>query len=85
MSLTKLSLGGNYKISDNPAGDGKTITFLQCVYLDKVPPAQSLLNLPELEAFGLGAAAPDSLSGRLPVRPAPPATRRRLHRLSTIR
>jgi hypothetical protein len=52
------------------------------VYLDKVPPAQSLLDLPELEAFGLGAAAPDRLSERLPVRPAPPAARRRLHRLS---
>jgi hypothetical protein len=59
------------------------------MYLDKVPPAQSLLNLPELEAFGLGTAAPDPLSRRLPerlpVRPAPPAARRRLHRLSATR
>jgi hypothetical protein len=51
-------------------------------YLDKVTSAQGLLNLPELEAFGLGAAAPDRLSERLPVRPAPPAARRSLHRLS---
>ncbi len=52
------------------------------MYLDKVSPAQGFLYLPELEAFGLGAAAPGRLSERLPVRPAPPAARRRLHRLS---
>ncbi len=56
------------------------------MYLDKVPPAQGLLYLPELEAFGLGAAAPGPLSRRLserlPVCPAPPAARRRLRRLS---
>jgi hypothetical protein len=31
MSLTKLSLTGNFLISDIPSGDGKSVIFLRCI------------------------------------------------------